>query len=159
MSPFCKLSSLKRQHGRKWDPCSSVWTHIFLRGLKTQVMRKKRSVCNSLGCLSMKVKLGSCCSHLRKNIKRQIILQSWSELPKRNCYNVRETYPFLLFLRWGRHGFICRGQPIYCGACIHVFVFFQQQQLPHFQKELLELILAASPLTHFQEKQLDRANL
>lgn len=79
MSPFCRLSSLRRQHGGKWDPCSSVWTHIFLRGLKAQVMRKKRSVCNSLGCLSMKVKLGSCCSHLRKNIKRQIILESDSD--------------------------------------------------------------------------------
>lgn len=79
MSPFCRLSSLRRQHGRKWDPRSSVWTHIFLRGLKAQVMRKKRSVGNSLGCLSMKIKLGSCCFHLQKNIKRQIILQSDSD--------------------------------------------------------------------------------
>lgn len=166
MSPFCRLSSLRRQHGRKWDPCSRVWTHIFLRGLKAQVMRKKRSVGNSLGCLSMKIKLGSCCFHLRKNIKRQIILQSDSDqsYQRENAAMWEKLTLFSSFLGGG-------GMVSFAGdsrstvenaksanSC-SMFFFFQQQQLPHFQKELLKLILAASPLTHFQQKQLDRANL
>lgn len=55
-----------------WDPSSTVWTHVFLRGLKV--------VCNSLRCLSLKSKLGSCCFHLQKNIKRKIIPPSDSDL-------------------------------------------------------------------------------
>lgn len=159
MSPFCRLSSLRRQRGRTWDPSSTGWTHVFLRGLK--------AVCNSLRCLSLKIKLGSCCFHLRKNIKRKIIPPSDSDLG----YHGKKA-PI-----WERHT-LCSsflgggGMVSFAGdsrstveqsqsqaTVLACFFCFPKQQLPHFQKELLKLILAASLLTRFQEKQLDRANL
>lgn len=100
-------------------------------------------------------------------MKRQIILQSDSDqsYQRENAAMWEKLTLFSSFLGGG-------GMVSFAGdsrstvehaksghSCSMFFFFFQQQQLPHFQKELLKLILAASPLTHFPEKQLDRANL